>query len=221
MTTLFASARIGLTRISSARFVPTRPRAALIAALFVILALGGFNSPAASGNPYRGLLVDPPRPLRSLMLVDHFGRRTKFPAKNGRWQLVFFGYTHCGSVCPLSMQKMKVVLHEMGADRDKLDFLFISIDKQRDNPKNIKKFLSRFDSRILGLTGRHRRISSLQRQFKIVTRRYQGGTALGYRLEHSIFLYLLNGKGQIRLMYPSNASPDDLTRDLKLILNAG
>ena len=172
-----------------------------------------------SAEKYNGILVDPPKSMSSNTLVNIHGKNVSFPTHNGKWQLVFFGFTSCGMVCPMGMRKMKMIKNGIGALSKKIDFYFISIDSQRDKPEIVKDFVTDYDEEFHGLTGKQKQISKVQKAFQIVTRKFQGSNALNYTMQHSSYLYLLNGKGQIYMMYPGDITHKNVATDLKKILH--
>lgn len=171
----------------------------------------------ATESGYRGLLVEPAKVLQSQSLIDHTGKSIIFPERNGRMKLVFFGYSSCPDVCPMTLQRVKSLINKLGEDANDFEFSFVSIDPLRDNTEQLKQFVTYYDPRITGITGEAREIKALENEFGILTRKFQGKSAFAYTLEHSVFLYLLNGEGQLRIMYPATMPVDDIVRDIELL----
>lgn len=170
---------------------------------------------AASQSGMHGLRVEPPKTIRGEALVDHDGQATRFPLSQDRWQLAFFGYTHCPDVCPVTLHKARMLLDQLGPQASRLQVLFLSIDTTRDHPEQVKQFVTRHDARIKGLTGDAEAMQAVANEFGVLTRRFQGKTALAYTLEHSSFLYLLDPQGRVRVMYPATVDLQDIARDLQ------
>lgn len=169
----------------------------------------------AGQSSMHGLRVEPPKAIRGGTLVDHDGRQTRFPLTSGTWQLAFFGYTHCPDVCPITLHKARMLLDQLGPQAARLQVLFLSIDATRDDPAQVKQFVARHDARIRGLTGDAEAMQAVANEFGVLTRRFQGKTALAYTLEHSSFLYVLDPQGRVRMMYPATADLRDIVRDLQ------
>jgi protein SCO1/2 len=168
---------------------------------------------ASAADP--GLRVEPPKAIVGAALIDSQGRPTAFPLKNGKWQLVFFGYTHCPDVCPMTLHKTAMFLKALGGQAGRVQPVFITVDSQRDNPKAVGEFTVKFDKRVLGLTGDAETLQTVANEFGVLTRRFQGKTALAYTLEHSSFLYLLDPLGRVRLMFPATADVAALTHEVE------
>jgi protein SCO1/2 len=186
--------------------------------LGLVLALSSASIAAhETGSGFNGLLVEPAKVIHPQTMMDHRGDAVDFPQRNERMKLVFFGYSSCPDVCPMTLQKVKSLMHRLGEAANDLEFCFVSIDPQRDNTDQLNHFVSYYDPRITGFTGEPRAIKALENEFGILTRKFQGKSAFAYTLEHSVFLYLLNGEGQLRLMYPATAPVDDIIRDIELL----
>ena len=90
---------------------------------------------------------------RELTLTDHTGKTRTLADFKGKAVAIFFGYTHCPDVCPVTLSEMAAVANDLGKDADRLQVLFVTVDPERDTPKVLKDYLSSFDPRIVGVTG--------------------------------------------------------------------
>jgi len=162
-----------------------------------------------------GLVVDPPRSIQPVVLQDQDGRDALFPSPDDRWRLVVFGFTNCPDVCPMTLHKTARLLQQLKGDGDRVQVTFISIDGSRDDTSAMKAFVGKFDPRITGLTGDVDALQAMANEFGVLTRRYQGKTALAYTLVHSSLIYLLDPAGQVRLIYPQKVEAETVATDLK------
>ena len=167
----------------------------------------------AAGRP--GLIVDPPRVVQPHNLIDQHAHEVQFPSRAESWQLVVFGYTHCPDVCPMTLHKTALLLKELGDDSARLRVIFISIDSTRDDARAMKEFVEKFDQRITGLTGDAEALQVVANEFDVMTRRFQGKTALAYAMVHSSLLYLLDPAGRVRIVYPGGAGIEAMATDLR------
>ncbi len=113
--------------------------------------------------------------------------------------------------------KEKQLIKKLGPTVDKLEYYFVSIDPQRDNTEQLKHFVSYYDKSITGLTGKPRSIKALENEFGILTRKFQGKSAFAYTLEHSVFIYLLDEQGRLRVMYPASTPVNAIISDIELL----
>jgi len=171
----------------------------------------------ATESGYQGLLVEPAKTLGPQAMIDHKGKSINFPQKNGKLKFVFFGYTGCPDICPMTLGKIKSLIKELGPAGKDLEYYFVSIDPQRDNVEQLKHFVNYYDKNITGITGNPRALKALENEFGILTRKFQGKSAFAYTLEHSVFIYLLDRKGQLRVMFPASASIKSIIKDVELL----
>jgi len=195
--------------------IPANARCAWRSRLAVLLSALVMGTALAAPAEFIGLRVEPPKVLRGGMLLDQNARDTAFPIQRDTWQLVFFGYTHCPDVCPMTLHKTGMLLKELGSQSARVTPVFISIDSGRDNPESLRAFLKQFDVPAVGLSGDPEALQTVANEFGVMVRRFQGKTALAYTLEHSSFLYLLDPQGRVRFLYPGTADITGIAADLR------
>ena len=126
---------------------------------------------------------------------------------------IFFGFTHCPDVCPMTLNKMDLVLNKLKNKNKYVKLFFISVDPERDTPEVIKNYLSSFDNDFIGITGDPEKIFKLSQSWGILSQKLflENGE---YNIDHSSPVILLkNGK------YVSRISPkDDIKKSLKIIM---
>lgn len=189
-----------------------------IVSFLLFLLVTGVAS-ATTGTGYQGVLLNPVKSIRSHQLIDHNGEFVQFPTATGKYQMAFFGYTSCPDICPTTLHKIKHVINAL-ENRGDIEFNFISIDADRDEPQYIKQFLEYFHPDIKGLTGDLKNIKKVENEFGILTRKFQGKAALAYKLEHSVFMYLINKQGKLMLMYPGSSTTAQIVNDLNILLSS-
>jgi protein SCO1/2 len=128
-------------------------------------------------------------------LTDHRGRAVTEADFRGRPMAVFFGFTHCPDVCPTTLGEMTALIEALGPDADRLHWLFISVDWERDTPEALAGYLEAFDARIVGLSGSEPQVAEAARSFRVYYRRVplEGG---GYTMDHSASVFLIDGAGR-------------------------
>jgi len=192
--------------------------AVLVAAWVTAWPVSAMQVDPATG--FAGLLLEPAKLLTTRDLLTHNGDVIRFPhAVSGRLQLVFFGYTHCPDVCPATLLKVKALKHDLGAIADELDFYLVTVDPARDPPPQLKRFVAYYDPALTGITGDPHAVQELQNDFGVLTRKFQGRSALTYTMEHSVFLYLLDQQGRLRLMFPASTTVAAMRHDISRLLN--
>lgn len=127
-------------------------------------------------------------------LTTHEGKRLASGDLAGRPFAVFFGFTFCPDVCPTTLLELTDVLAQLGPDADRMRYLFISVDSERDTPEHLKLYLSNFDSRIVGLTGTASQIAAVAKGYRAFYEKVP--TKDGFTYNHSALTYLMDSKGK-------------------------
>lgn len=143
-------------------------------------------------------------------LTDQDGKILGPDAFAGKYQLVFFGFTHCPAICPAALQKASYILKNLDPkNREKLAVLFVTVDPERDTAKQMKSYISSFEQGITGITGSPERITKTVSAWKVYAAKVpqDGGD---YTMDHSGFLYLRDPKGHLKGIYPHEDAPDVL-----------
>ena len=125
---------------------------------------------------------------------------------------IFFGFTHCPDICPMTLNKMDIVLNKLEKENKSLKLIFISVDPERDTPEVIKNYLSSFENKFLGITGEPEKIYLLSRSWGILSQKIFKDDG-EYNIDHSSPVILLKeGKYVDRI-----SNRDDIKKSLKII----
>lgn len=152
-------------------------------------------------------------------LSDGGGRPVTQADFQGRYTLIYFGYTHCVDVCPLTLATVSAALGELGDRARALVPVFISVDPARDTPETVRDYAARFSPRIVGLTGSRAQIESVMDAFHVSARRHAGAEG-GYLVDHSSLLYLMDGRNRLVGMIPVDSSAHQIATELARMLPA-
>lgn len=146
-------------------------------------------------------------------LTDHTGNRRSIADFKGRFTLLYFGFTSCPDVCPTDLWSMTKAVQDLGADGEKVNLLFVTLDPERDTPEKLSQYISLFHPRLVALTGTNAEIRDAASLYKVYFRKTQLGEGHGdYTVDHSAFVYLLNPEGRYLGFYPPNTSPDRIAQ---------
>lgn len=152
---------------------------------------------AAATSRYRA--AESPRAIADFTLTGQDGQPFAFHGLHGQTLLVFFGFTHCQSVCPPTMQKLLQVVRGFDPPSTAPTVVMISVDGERDTPQAMKQFLSTYDPRFVGLTGPPTEVRRIAEQFSAVFfKGMPNDTAGGYDVEHTSQVYLVDAQGKLR-----------------------
>jgi protein SCO1/2 len=147
-------------------------------------------------------------------LTDQNGKAYTDKDLRGHWTLLYFGYTHCPDVCPLTLELMGDVMGKLGAKATRVTPLFITLDPARDTPAVMKQYVAAFGKNFIGLTGSGAQIAPVLREFHVYAKKrpLAGGD---YAMDHSGAIYLMDPKGKFAGTYEEEAGPDKIAADLK------
>lgn len=128
-------------------------------------------------------------------LVDPQGRRVTDATLKGKPFALFFGFTHCPDVCPTTLQSMARLRQQLGADGDRFNIVFVSVDPERDTPAEIGNYLSLFDTPIIGLTGTPAELAQITKAYHVFYQKVpiDGGD---YVVDHTATVFLMDAAGR-------------------------
>jgi len=187
-----------------------RGAAGLAAAL--ALAACGQQPPEFRGSDITGTQLG-----RGLSLVDHNGAPRTLADYAGKVVVVFFGFAQCPDVCPTSLAELAQVMKTLGEDAGRVQVLMVTVDPERDTPEVLRQYVTAFDPRFVGLTGTPEQIKQAAASFKVYYAKVQrdGGD---YTMDHTAAFYLLDGKGEARVLASNNAGAEALAHDIEQLL---
>jgi len=166
---------------------------------------GQGGTPVASGQPLVG---------GDFTLVNQEGQTVDQSILEGKWSLVFFGFTYCPDYCPTTLGVLERVQTELGEDAKDLQIVFISVDPERDTPQMLKDYLSSdgFPKGVIGLTGTDEQIQQASKAYRAYYQKV--GEGEGYTMNHSLTVYLMGPDGKFRTAVTHDLGPD---RTVKLV----
>ncbi len=131
---------------------------------------------------------------------------------NGPLTAIFFGFTNCLDVCPMTLNKIDIVLDKLKNKKKNLKVFFISVDPERDTPEVVKNYLSNFDNNFIGITGEPEKIFLLYQSWGIMSKKIflENGE---YNIDHSSPVILLKDGKYVAMI----SHRDDIKKSLKII----
>jgi protein SCO1/2 len=152
-----------------------------------------------------------------LNLTDHNGKPRTLADFRGKVVAVFFGFTHCPDVCPTTLAEMAQVMKDLGADADRLQVLFVTVDPERDTQKLLAQYVPSFHPGFIGLYGDRDAPARAAKEFKIYYNR-QPARSGSYSVDHSAGTFILDREGRLRLYAQYGQGPAALLHDIRLLL---
>src|SRR5690606_6786217 len=155
--------------------------------------------------------VNPPIELANVTLTNQFGEQVALEDLEGKLALMFFGYTHCPDFCPATLDEFKRIREDLGDRAGDVQFVFVSVDGERDTPEVMRDYLAvrGVDDFVLGLTGPEDDVRALGQPLGVFfERNTSSGSAAGYLVDHSTHSFLLDRNGDVRVVYSFTTPPD-------------
>ena len=200
-----------------------------VAVLIIIIGvtLRFFASPQSMVSPAGVTVVDkggreikgskPPSIGGRFTLISQDGRPVTDADFRGKNILVFFGFTNCPDVCPLTLNNISRAMVLLGADANKIQPLFISVDPLRDTPNVLRQYLKHFDHRIIGLTGTPKQVVAVQRAYRIFAQRRNavGAGSDDYLMDHTSISYMMGPSGEFKTFFSNGSTPEEFVTKIR------
>lgn len=151
---------------------------------------------------------------RDFRLADTLGASHSIADYRGKVVLLYFGYLNCPDMCPTTLAQMAQVRARMGADRDRLQGLFITVDPQRDKPAALAQYVAAFDPTFVGLRGDPASTAAAASEFKVFFKAQKPDPQGNYTVDHSGGVYVFDTRGRLRLMLRPGESIDAMAADV-------
>jgi len=164
-------------------------------------------------------VLDPPPSAPDFTLTDQHGQPFRLSDQRGKAVLLFFGYTHCPDVCPTTLATWKQVHDALGDDADRVRFVFITVDPERDTPQRLRQHLAVFNPGFIGLTGNPEQLAPIYQAYHVYHEEVQESqSAVDYLVNHTAAVFLIDPEGRWRLSYSFGTPPEDIVHDVQVLL---
>ncbi len=160
------------------------------------------------------------RNVDGVTLVNDAGESVRWGALKGRPRALFFGFTHCPVVCPVTVWELNDALDKIGAGGAAIDIEFVTIDPERDTPQRLHAYFSGFEGRVHSYTGSAEAIARLARAFDISYQRQDDGEGDNYSMDHTATVFLLDVDGRVRDVIGYGSPPDVARARLSALIAA-
>jgi protein SCO1/2 len=155
---------------------------------------------------------------KDFALPDTSGKTRTLQDFKGKAVIVFFGYTQCPDVCPTTLAEIAQAKKLLGADGDKVQGVFITVDPERDTPDLLKAYMANFGPDFVALRGTPEQTAALAKDFKVYFKKVDGKTPGSYTMDHSAASFVYDPLGRLRLYTRYGSGAQALADDLKQLL---
>lgn len=205
-------------------------RSWIIALVIVVIAGAGWwgvqywqsrtsQAPLGPKDFYGGVL-DPPRPAPDFTLTDQHGETFRLSDHRGDLVVLFFGYTTCPDVCPGTLAQYRRVKEALGEDADRVEFVFVTVDPERDTQERLAEYIALFDPEFHGLWADRATLEEVWRLYGVYVEPVEAPeSGAGYLVNHTSLSYVIDPRGNLRLAHFYGMPNEQVVHDLKLLLS--
>lgn len=180
-----------------------------------LAALGAVACTPAPTNEFSGL----GRGIDDLVLNSSSGEEVRWRSLNGAPRALFFGFTHCPVICPVTIYELTAAADRMGAAADDLRIEFVTVDPERDTPDRMREYFSGFGPKVTGFTGAEDALERLRSAFEVTARRVPVERG-DYTMDHTATVFLLNRAGRVEDVIAYGSEQDVIDARLSALLRA-
>jgi protein SCO1/2 len=188
-------------------------------ALTLVLA-GALGAPAAGpamDMPLKAGILSPAMPAPELKLAGTDGKPLNLARFRGRVVLLAFGYSRCPEVCPTTLATLAGARKKLGADAAGVQVVYVTVDPERDDAEQMRRFLGVFDPTFLGGIGTRAEIDAAQKSYGVSSTKKVFGSG-GYGIAHTSSIYIIDRAGRLAAVMPYGHTVDDFVHDLQILL---
>lgn len=167
---------------------------------------------------FHGTVLTPPLPLYDFALQTANEETFGLSDAKGKIVVLFFGYTSCPDVCPITLGTFKQVQKQLGDDAKKVRFVMITTDPERDTPEKVAAYVARFSPEFVGLSGSLTDLERIWDELGVSVKKQNTGSAAGYLVSHTSSVYVLDPNGSLIMMFPYGTTAMDMAYDLMQLL---
>lgn len=206
----------------------TAPRLTLFSIVLLLAAGAGALlakqqlQPSPAAALVTGTQLVPPRELPRFSLISHDGRPFEREALSGHWTLMFFGFTHCPGICPMTLTTLADVrkrLHDLPPG-DQPQIVLVSVDPERDTAEALAQYVVKFDPSIIGVTGPVEAIDTFAADLGITHRKIVT-SGENYMIDHAAVVLLLDPQAREAAVFSPPHNAEQLSADYRRMLGRG
>ncbi len=182
----------------------------LVAGVLIAIAFRD-GAKGVAGSPLAGVIGG------KFSLIDQNGKPFTDADLKGKWQLVFFGYTHCPDVCPTALNDLSLALDQLGDKKSQIGIVYISVDPERDTPDVLKSYVESFGGPIVALTGTADAVKQAAQDYKVYYAKHPRADG-GYDMDHSALIYVIDPQGRFTATFTPDESEETIVARLQKLL---
>jgi protein SCO1 len=171
---------------------------------------------AAEAAGLKAGVFEPARPAPEFSLPASDGSNLNLKRFRGKVIVLGFGFTSCPDVCPVTLAILARARRKLGELADDLQVVYITVDPERDDAEQMRKYLAAFDPAFIGGTGTGEQLAAVREEYGIIAKKQVEGD--NYTFAHSSYTYLIDRDGQLRALMTYGHSAEDFAHDIRILL---
>ena len=151
-------------------------------------------------------------------LIDQNGKKRNEESFNGKFQLIYFGYTFCPDICPAALSTMTQALKMIGDKAENVTPIFITVDPTRDTVAQLASYAKNFHPNLVALSGSEQQVKEAKQAFKVYSAKVDDKSSTDYLIDHSSIIYLMDRQGQFIAHFNHETAPTVIADALKKLI---
>ena len=186
----------------------------------VVLGLVGYFLvlPRFQPHVFHGQVIQSSQAAPSIEL-DSADGPVKLSDFDGEVVILYFGYTFCPDVCPITLAKLDRSLEIIGEGAEDVNVIMVSVDPQRDTPEMLKEYVEHFNEDFIGVTGDLDTIDRIATMYGVYYEAEEGTEATGYLVNHTATVMVIDRDGYLKLVLPFEGTAEEVAADIEYFLN--
>lgn len=189
--------------------------------LIVILALSMLSTGCGDDVTWQTKEIDGLMPELEFTLTSETGETVTAEAFTDQVNLLFFGYTNCPDVCPITLGRLRSIMERLPDDvAERVRVLFVSVDPDRDGPQALRSYTAQFGERFIGLTGTRDQLDALTKRYRTTYGYGEPDEDGNYEVSHGSAVYAFDADGEARLLIRNSDDADAVAGDLEQLVRS-
>ena len=181
----------------------------------VIISLAG-TARAADSSSLKAGVFDPARMAPEFSLPASDGSELNLSRFRGKVVVLGFGFTSCPDVCPITLEVLAQARRKLGELGNQVQVVYVTVDPERDDAAQMKKYLAAFDPSFIGGTGTEEQLSAVREEYGIMAQKEVYGES--YSFSHSSYTYLIDRDGRLRALMTYGHDAEEFAHDIRILL---
>lgn len=192
--------------------------AAIAGAVVIGVVAYFFVLPQFGPYVFHGQTIQSNQAAPSVELNGPNGSTVRLTDYEGKVVVLYFGYTFCPDVCPITLSKLDRALDILGDDAEDVQVIMVSVDPERDTPEVLEQYMAHFNPDFVGVTGDVDAVDRIATVYGVYYEAEEGSEATGYLVNHTATVMVVDKDGYLKLVLPFEGTAEEVAADLGFFL---